>query len=237
MVAGLSILAVFAAGMLSFASPCVAALVPAYVSYMSGVSVAELGESRNFSKIVINALLFCLGFAVIFIALGASASAIGGLLSVNKLLLARVGGAIIVLFGLHVLGVLRIPFLAKEARPIWGKLGGGSYLQSPFVGMSFAVGWTPCLGPILVGVLGVASQTRTASQGALLLTVYSAGLAVPFLLVAAALSKGLDMSFMRTHARKIEIASGLLLIVFGVVIFTGQLAAFTGRLSYITPGL
>lgn len=229
----LSVLGVFIAGVLSFASPCVAALVPAYVSYISGVSVAELGQSRNFAKIMTNALLFSFGFGVVFVALGATASAVGGLLAENKLLLARVGGAVIVLFGLHVLGVVRIPLLAREARPTWGKLGGGSYVQSPLAGMSFAVGWTPCLGPILSGVLLLASQTPTAGQGALLLAVYSAGLAIPFLAVAAALSKGLDLSFVRRHARGIEIASGLLLIVFGTLIFTGQLTALTGRLTMV----
>ncbi len=237
MAGGLSIVAVFFAGVLSFASPCVAALVPAYVSYLSGVSVTELGESRNFAKVVANALLFCLGFAAVFVALGASASALGGFLSANKIWLARIGGIVVVLLGLHVLGVLRIPFLAKEARPMWGRLGGGSYLQSPFVGMSFAVGWTPCLGPVLSGVLLLASQAKTMGQGALLLGVYSLGLAVPFVLVAMALAKGLDMSFMRKHARAIEVTSGVLLIVFGVLIFTGRLAVLTGQLSRFVPGL
>lgn len=234
---GFSLFAVFAAGVLSFASPCVAALVPAYISYLSGVSVAELGDSRNLGKVILNALLFCLGFAVVFVALGASASALGGFLSANRVWLARIGGSIVVLLGLHVLGVFRIPFLAKEARPAWGKLGGGSYLQSPFVGMSFAVGWTPCLGPILSAVLVVASQTATAAQGAVLLAVYSAGLAVPFLILAIGLAKGLDVSFMRKHARGIEIASGVLLVIFGVLIFTGRLAALTGQLSSIVPRL
>lgn len=226
----LSFAAVFVAGVLSFSSPCVVALVPAYVSYVSGVAVSDLGESSNFGKIMLNALLFCVGFTVIFVTLGASASIVGGFMQANRLLLARVGGAVIVLFGLHVLGLLRIPFLNREVRPMFGKIGGGSYLQSPFVGMSFAIGWTPCLGTILGSILVLASQTATLGQGALLLGVYSLGLTLPFLAVAAALSKGLDLSFIKTNARKIEVASGLLLVAFGLLIFTGQLTLLTQRL-------
>lgn len=228
---GLSIVAVFTAGVLSFASPCVAALVPAYISYVSGVSLAELGRSGNFTRVMTNALLFCLGFAVVFITLGASASALGRVFMANRTLLARIGGIIIILFGLHVLGVLKIPFLNREARPLLGKIGGGGYLKSPLVGMSFAIGWTPCLGTILASVLLLAGQAGTAARGATLLGVYSVGLAIPFLAVAAALSRGLDLSFMRKHARTIEIASGVLLIVFGALIFSGLLRAVTGSLS------
>ncbi len=231
----LSLVAVFAAGVLSFASPCVAALVPAYVSYVSGVSVAELAKGANFRRIMLNALLFCLGFTAVFIALGASASLAGGFLISNRILLARAGGTVVVLFGLHVLGLIRIPFLQREARPAWGKLGGGSYLQSPLVGMSFAIGWTPCLGTILASILVLASQATTVGRGALLLAVYSLGLTIPFLVTAAALARGLDTSFMKRHTRAIEIASGLLLVVFGVLIFTSRLTVLTGRLSGLVP--
>ncbi|RJQ54930.1 MAG: cytochrome c biogenesis protein CcdA [Actinobacteria bacterium] len=223
----LSFVAVFVAGLLSFASPCVAALVPAYISYVSGVSVSELEKSGNVGRVMANALLFCLGFTVVFVTLGASASVAGGFLQANRLLLARIGGIIIILFGLHVLGLVRIPLLNREARPMFGKIGGGSLLQSPFVGMSFAIGWTPCLGTILGSILVLASQTATVGQGATLLGIYSLGLTLPFLAVAAALSRGLDLSFIRKNARKIEVASGVLLILFGLLILTGRLAILT----------
>ncbi len=226
-----STFAVFAAGLLTFLSPCVLPLIPAYLSFVSGVSMAEIRQKDSQTptqlRVFLNALLFVAGFSVVFVGLGASATFLGNFLLGQLGLLKKVGGILVIVFGLHTLGVFRIPFLHREkryqhgTRPL-GLLGGF------LVGMAFAFGWTPCIGPILATVLVYASTKETVAHGTWLLAVYSAGLGIPFLLAALGMERFLSVStFLKRHFRTIEILSGLLLIAVGLLILTDELTRIT----------
>jgi cytochrome c-type biogenesis protein len=220
-----SFAAALIAGLLSFVSPCVLPLVPAYISFMTGVSVdrlrtevdSELGMTAS-----MHSLFFVLGFSTVFIALGASASLIGQVLLANMELLSKVGGALIVIFGLHYIGLFKISFLNMEARfNLQDKPPGlwGAYL----IGLAFAFGWTPCVGPILATILALAGGQDSIWQGVLLLSVYSLGLGIPFILAGLAINSFLGFfTKIRVHLHKIEIISGVLLVVVGVMIFMGD---------------
>lgn len=220
----------FVAGLLSFLSPCVLPLVPGYLSFVSGLPAEELRQGATRAarrKVLVNALAFIGGFTAVFVALGASATAVGQVLSDHMPLLLRIGGIVVVLFGLHTMGVLKIRWLYQEKRmqlaskPI-GLLGSG------LVGVAFAFGWTPCIGPILGAILALASTEDTVWHGVLLLLIYSLGLGIPFLLMALAFNQVLSLTGrLRRHMRKVELASGALLVVVGLLIFTGKLAALT----------
>ena len=212
-------------GILSFVSPCVLPLVPAYLCFLGGISLEQLsgtepkkdGAAR---RVVISALLFIAGFSVVFISLGASASAISRALLEHKLLLGQIAGAFIVLFGLHIIGLLRLPFLNMELRlhlrnrPV-------SLLGAFVLGLAFAFGWPPCIGPILATVLSVAAQRDSLWFGMTLLTAYAAGLGIPFLLAAFLASPFLHwLPRIRKHFRIIELITG------GLLIFTGLLFLF-----------
>jgi cytochrome c-type biogenesis protein len=213
----------FLAGLASFLSPCVLALVPAYVGYLSGRSVSPEGVvTGNRWTTFSHGLAFVLGFSIVFIALGAAASALGVFLYDARQWLARIGGVVVILFGLHTLGIIRIPFLdmdtRRQVRPD-PRLG---YLSSALMGVFFSAGWSPCVGPVLGAVLTLALNSAQVTQGAVLLTAYSAGLAIPFLL--AALGIGRITSLMRTHARLlrgISLATGVLMITLGIMLLTG----------------
>lgn len=227
----ISALAAFTAGVLSFASPCILPLIPAYLSFLSGVSVLEMrretgGEGQP-GQVFLNALFFVLGFSCVFVLLGASATAVGKALISQMSLLKKAAGVLIVFFGLHMLGLLRLSFLDRERRyhqkekPIglFGSFG---------VGVAFALGWTPCIGPILAAVLFYAGTRETVGQGIWLLTVYSAGLGIPFLLAAVGVDRFVRFSrTFKRHFRTVEIASGLLLLVLGVLIFTDDMTRIT----------
>ena len=290
-----SILAAFVAGLISFLSPCVLPLVPGYVSMLSGIGVEQLrrGEKSR-GSLLVSSFAFVMGFSVVFIAFGASASAVGQFLLQNKNLLAPFAGAIIVLFGLHLIGLLgRIPvraglivgaLLALAGLAIWMRMGddaprffgpaqlisvsliflagpmltrwlnrdmhfrnlGGQTKQDtdagPFAGVlsgfllgfAFAFGWTPCIGPILAGVLAMAATSETISRGVFMLAVYSAGLAIPFLLTAVGINQFLGFyQRFRRHLHAVEIGSGVLLLAVGCLIFVDRLTLLSGKLSFL----
>jgi cytochrome c-type biogenesis protein len=217
------------AGVASFLSPCVLALVPAYVSYLSGCSVGPRGEAvENRWVTFSHGMAFVLGFSSVFIALGAAASTIGALMYDIRIWLARIGGVAVIIFGLHTLGVINIPFLdydlRKHSRPD-PSLG---YFSSFLMGIFFSAGWSPCVGPVLGAVLTVAMNSAMLGKGISLLGAYSFGMAIPFLL--AALGIGRMAELLRRHSRvihAISLGAGVVLIVIGVMLLTGTL----GRLS------
>lgn len=209
-------------GILSFLSPCVLPLVPAYLCFLSGKSLEELSgvkplEDGAARRVVIAALLFIVGFSSVFVVLGASASAISGLLLEYKLILGKIAGVIIIAFGFHFMGFLRLPIINRDLR-LHLRNSSASMLSAFILGLAFAFGWTPCIGPILATVLSVAARGESLWYGATLLTVYAAGLGIPFLLAAF-----LAVPFMRwlrrirNHFRKIELATGSLLILTGLL--------------------
>ncbi|WP_312222519.1 cytochrome c biogenesis CcdA family protein [Rhizobium rhizoryzae] len=226
-IAEISLFSALLAGALSFLSPCVLPLVPPYLCYMAGISVEQFRngtqtqavEARR--SVLITALFFTLGFGSVFVALGAGASSIGMVLRQHLDLLSKIGGLIIIVMGLNFLGVFRIGLLAREARFQSG--GKPATLSGAYVmGLAFAFGWTPCIGPVLGAILGVAASRETVSDGALLLAVYSLGLAVPFWIAAA--FSGAFMRFLarfRRHLGMVEKVMGALLVVTGVAFMVG----------------
>ncbi len=290
-----SILAAFVAGLISFLSPCVLPLVPGYISMLSGIGVEQLrrGEKPR-GSLIASSFAFVMGFSVVFVAFGASASAVGQFLLQNKSLLAPFAGAIIILFGLHLIGVLgKIPvragmvvgaLLALAGLLIWMRMGdnaprffgpaqlisvsliflagpmltrwlnrdmhfrnlGGQTKQDtdagPFAGVlsgfllgfAFAFGWTPCIGPILAGVLAMAATSETISRGVFMLAIYSAGLAIPFLLTALGINQFLGFyQRFRRHLHAVEVGSGVLLLAVGCLIFVNRLTLLSGKLSFL----
>lgn len=237
--------AAFAAGLLSVLSPCVLPLLPAYLSLISGLSIEEMQDAdqqEGMRRRVLQACVgFCLGFSTIFIVLGASASMLGGMLrSWNheifgfQIGVGQVAGLVIILMGLHIAGLLPIRMLYRERR--WHlELKGSSVVGSYLVGAAFAFGWSPCVGPILGGILTIAGSRETIGQGIGLLAVYSAGLAVPFLL--AGYSIGFFFrAFQRVkhHFRTLELASGTLLVGVGVLVLTDRLTSLNNYFAFMT---
>lgn len=208
----------FVAGSISITSPCCLPLLPGYVSYFSGVSSEEGAGTR---RVMGTALLFVAGFALVFTLLGASASALGGFLLTRIALFVRISGVFVIVMGLAMLGVLRIPFLMREARFDLSKIKRGPAGAVP-LGMAFAFGWTPCVGPVLGGILTSAAATRTVWKGSVLLLIYSLGMGIPFLLLAFGSARaGRSMQFLRRHGRAIERTGGVLLVTMGVLLITG----------------
>jgi cytochrome c-type biogenesis protein len=234
-----TLIAAFAAGFLSFISPCVLPLIPGYVSFVSGVSLEEMrggatAPSASRRQVLITSLFFVLGFSLVFIALGATASAVGKFLLVRLPILAKIAGALLIILGLHMMGVFRIPFLETEKRVQSDRKPAGP-LGAIVVGIAFAFGWTPCIGPILSGILTLAASKETVWDGVQLLTVYSAGLGIPFLLTSVAINQFFAASKrIRKHYHAIEVVSGALLIAIGLLIFTGRLSIIV---QYLTPYL
>ncbi len=219
-------LAAFAGGALSFLSPCVLPLVPPYLAYLAATGVNEIqGETAtlapNRPRVLLCALGFVLGLGTVFVGLGATASAFGSWLAAHRYLLGQISGAVIILFGLHFLGVFRIGFLHRDVRFATNRATGGP-IGAYVMGLAFAFGWTPCIGPILASILFVAAQQDAVDQAVLLLTFYAAGLGVPFVVAAAFV--GPFQRFLirvRPHLRLIEAAMGLFLIGVGVAFLTG----------------
>ena len=237
----LSLWLAFLAGLASFLSPCVFSLVPAYISYLSGRSIAELklSESKKFKwGTFTHGIAFVLGFSLVFISLGATASAIGGLLYNLRWLLAKVGGLIVIVFGLHMTGVLRIPFLDYDLR-IQNKVQQNrSYLTSMFMGVIFSAGWSPCVGPVLGAILTLAVGGGSIFEGMKLLAAYSAGLAIPFLL--AALGIGWVVKVIQKYGkamRYVEIVMGVILIIIGTMLFFGTLETLNRFGLFVDFGL
>jgi cytochrome c-type biogenesis protein len=226
-----SLFAAFTAGLLSFVSPCILPLIPAYLSFISGVSLSDMrkedADEKSSAKVLSNALFFVIGFSFVFVALGASATFIGKFFIAELGILRRVAGVLVILLGLLVLGVFRIGFLDQEKRYHQKRKSFGLF-GSFLVGMAFAFGWTPCIGPILAAILFVASTKETVAQGIGLLAVYSAGLGIPFLLAAVAVDRFLRVStWIKMHFQAIKVTSGLLLIAVGILMLTDDLTRIT----------
>jgi cytochrome c-type biogenesis protein len=281
---GVSVLAAFVAGLVSFLSPCVLPLVPGYISMLSGIGVEQLKEGQTpRAGLLTSALAFVLGFSIVFITFGASASAVGSFLVRNRSLLAPLAGALIVLFGLHLVGWLAkisvraglviglillavgaavnlrpgiagatlkavhfysvaIIFLLGPVMTRWlnrdihfRNVGGQPGIMGGFLmGFAFAFGWTPCIGPILAGVLAIAATRETIGQGIFLLACYSAGLAIPFLVTALAIGGFLKFyQRFRRHLHAVEVFSGVLLIAVGGLVFVNRLTWLSGKLAFL----
>jgi|TARA_B100000809_G_scaffold118837_1_gene117160 cytochrome c-type biogenesis protein len=231
----IGLVAAFMAGIFSFLSPCVLPLVPSYLALVTGMSLEDLQEGVNRKATFIHSLLFVLGFSAIFIILGASASFLGQFFKQYELWIARIGGVIIIILGLHLSGVFKLAPLMREKRIHVSDTPAG-YLGTIGVGMAFAAGWTPCLGPVLGAILTYGMSTDTMWAGVGLLTAYSAGLAIPFLVASLALDAFLQgFKRFRRWIPVVEKASGLMLIGLGVLLLTGQLTALTAMLARFTP--
>lgn len=232
-VPSLGLAVAFLGGLLSFLSPCVLPLVPSYLGFVTGFTFDEMAGRRRIA--MLHASLFVLGFSLVFLLLGASATALGRTLKYYEIWLQRAGGILIIGFGLYCLGVLRIGFLDRDARVHLDRKPLG-YLGSVLVGMAFAAGWTPCIGPILGGILGLAATQESLPRGMTLLGVYSFGLAVPFLIAAYAAESFLDwFQRFRRHIRWVQRASGVLLIAVGFLLLTGQFTRMASWLQALTP--
>jgi len=225
----------FTAGVFSFLSPCVLPLVPSYLTFVTGMSLEDLQEGVNRKATFMHSLLFVAGFSIIFILLGASASFLGQFLRAYELWIARIGGVIIILLGLHLAGVFRLTPLMREKRVHLNDKPAG-YLGTLGVGMAFGAGWTPCIGPILGAILTYGMTQETMWAGVGLLSVYSLGLAVPFLIASLALDRFLQtFKRFRRWIPIVEKASGGLLIVLGFLLLTGQFTVLAAWLNRYTP--
>lgn len=230
------------AGLLSFLSPCVLPLVPPYLAYLGGMTFEQVSGKEEmdrelYRRVVLSSLIFVLGFTTVFVTLGAAASSIGQFVRENQDILSKVGGVIIIIFGLHFIGLFKISLLYREARfHIDQKPAGmlGAYIM----GLAFAFGWTPCIGPVLGAILGIASAQETLSQGVLLLFLYSLGLGIPFIMAAVAIRP--FMAFMqrfRRHMRTVEIVMGVFLIITGILFITGTIQDISYWMLQAFPSL
>lgn len=226
------------AGIVSFLSPCVLPIVPPYLAYMSGVSLGEMqGQAAARRKATITALFFILGLSTVFLFLGFTASAFGAFFLQNQVLFARIAGAVVIVFGLHFLGVFRIPLLDQEAR-VEAHSGDGSAFGAYVLGLAFAFGWTPCIGPQLGAILSLAASEASVARGTLLLGVYAAGLGIPFLLAAMFINRSMTvMNKLKRHMGMIEKVMGGLLIIVGVAMLTGLFSTFSWWLLEQFPAL
>lgn len=242
-----SLIAAFVAGILSFISPCVLPLVPGYLSFISGVSLDSMrtapagagsavaaAPSTTSGQVFISSLAFVFGFSVIFISLGAAASSLGAALLEWRNVMGKIAGALLIIFGLHTMGLLKISWLYKEKRIQTQSKPAG--LAGAFVvGLAFAFGWTPCIGPILGTILALAADEGNLQRGVLLLAVYSLGLGVPFLLTSLMVNQFFKaFSKIRRHYKLIEITAGVLMVTVGILIFTNRFTIIT---QYLTPYL
>lgn len=227
------------AGLLSFLSPCILPLVPSYLCFLAGASLDELTsqapDAMLLRRTIFRAAAFVLGFGTVFVMFGTSASLIGKLLAEHLTLLSRIAGGIIVIFGLHFLGILRIPFLHRQARfqfasrPL-------SLVGAFVIGLAFAFGWTPCVGPVLASILFVAGAEETATQGATLLAAYALGIGVPFLLAAVFIRPFINfLTRFRTHVGIMEKVMGLMLVATGILILMGSMSTIAGWLLEAFP--
>ena len=231
------------AGLISFLSPCVLPLVPAYLSYMAGTTLdrmlddAGAAQAATTRRVFVSALAFVIGFSTVFIAMGASASALNRLILENIDIIGKIAGAVIVLFGLHYMGLLKIPLLYREAR-FHTKENSGGLVGAYLLGLAFAFGWTPCVGPILATILTVAASRDELGYGISLLATYALGLGIPFLLAALAVKPFMRfMQRFRRHLRKVEFGAGALLVLTGILIFTNSLGQFSYFLLDLFPWL
>jgi len=238
MTGSVGVLVAFSAGLFSFLSPCVLPLFPSYISFITGMSVSDLttdlsGAARR--RVILHALAFVLGFSLVFVALGASFSAAGQFLLDYRVLIRRVGGALIVLFGLYIAGVFKLAAMGRTMQFQLREKPAG-YLGSLVVGITFAIGWTPCVGPILGAILSLAGTAETVQRGIWLLIAYSAGLGAPFLVSAIAL--GSFLKFFKRYRPLIPVmerSAGVLLVIVGVLVFTNYYVVLNSWAISLTP--
>ena len=220
-----AMLVALVAGVLSFLSPCVLPIVPPYLAYMGGISMQDMtGTGRARRRVILPALFFVLGLSTVFLILGFTASAMGTFILQNQDVLAKVSGVVVIVFGLHFLGLFRIPILDRDLRVDAGERG-GSALGAYVLGLAFAFGWTPCIGPQLAAILTLAAQEGSMERGTILLAVYALGLGMPFLIAAIFIERSMGwMARLKRHMKLIERLMGALLLVVGLALLTG---AFT----------
>ncbi|HMA01470.1 MAG: cytochrome c biogenesis CcdA family protein [Gemmatimonas sp.] len=231
--ASFGLLVAFSAGLLSFLSPCVLPLVPSYVTFITEMSLEEVRSARRTA--LVHALLFVIGFSLIFIALGATASVLGRVLFVARAWIARIGGALIIVFGLYLLGAFNVRLLSQDKRVHLADKPLG-YLGTVLVGLAFGAGWTPCIGPILGSILIYSSSTADLHRGLLLLTAYSAGLAIPFIIAALAIDRFLAAFARYRGAMKwVNRVGGVVLIAAGLLLVTSYFTVLAGWLQSLTP--
>lgn len=229
---GASVLIAFSAGVISFLSPCILPLFPSYITYITGRSFEEIrssGKSSGITRLTaVNSLFFILGFSIIFISLGITLSYFGSFFGIKRIWLERAGGILIILFGLNIMGLLKIKFLNHEM-PIGQKRKNPGYIRSLLVGMAFAFGWTPCAGPILASILVYASTLESLPKAVALLLAYSMGLGLPFFIAGLAINKFLFLfAKFRNFVKLMPLISGVLLILAGAVLFLGQFSRIAG---------
>jgi cytochrome c-type biogenesis protein len=228
-------IAAFVAGLVSFLSPCVLPLVPGYVSLISGASVEELqsADRRLTRTVMLHSIMFILGFTLVFVSLGAVATGVGQLAHQYKKYLTWIAGVIIIIFGVHLTGLIKIKALYADKR-MHSMQGGKSPIGAFLVGFAFAFGWTPCIGPVLAGILGLAANSDSVTRGILLLWVYSLGLAVPFLLTSLGVDRFLSFyGRFRRHLGVVEVLSGVLLIAIGGLILAGHFTWLASKLGFL----
>jgi cytochrome c-type biogenesis protein len=233
----ITIFTAFAAGLISFLSPCVLPLVPGYISIISGFTLdqlkAESGKASLQRSVLLNSVMFIAGFSITFITLGASATWIGQILLSKAAVLYRIAGVVIIVFGLHLLGIFKINFLYRDKR--FHQVAKPRGIAGALVlGLAFAFGWTPCIGPILAGVLAIASTKETVNDGVFLLAAYSLGLGIPFLMTSMALNRFLRFySRFKKHFRFVEVASGVLVTAVGLLVLTNNLSRLAFWFSFL----
>jgi cytochrome c-type biogenesis protein len=216
------------AGVLSFLSPCVLPIVPPYLAYMGGISMGEMqGNTPARRRVILPALFFVMGLSTVFLLLGFTASAFGALFLQNQVLFSQISGAVVLIFGLHFLGLFRIPMLDREARLDAGDRGGSAF-GAYVLGLAFAFGWTPCIGPQLGTILSLAAQEGSVQRGTVLLGIYALGLGLPFLLAALFVERSMGlMRRLKPHMKLIERVMGGLLVVVGLALLTGAFTDFS----------
>ena len=230
-----SIFIALSAGFISFLSPCILPLIPSYMAFITGISLEELSHEKNLKRVrkivIINSLLFILGFSIIFIALGASATFMGKFLSRNIRWFEIVGGCVVILLGLHFIGIFRLKFLNREKK-IHLKDKPLGFIGTVLVGMAFGAGWTPCVGPILGAILTMAATTQNIFKGIVLLAFYSVGLGLPFLISGLIIHKFFEyFKAVRKYFKVITAVGGILLIILGVLLITGYFSSISSYLS------
>lgn len=226
------------AGVISFLSPCVLPIVPPYLAYMSGVSLNDMSsEAASRRRATIAALFFVMGLSTVFLILGFTASAFGAFFLQNQILFSQISGIVVIIFGIHFLGIYRISFLDREARMDAGDKGGSSF-GAYVLGLAFAFGWTPCIGPQLGAILSLAASEASVARGTLLLGIYALGLGIPFLLAAMFMARAVGvMNHLKRHMKAIERVMGVLLLIVGIAMLTGAFSTFSFWLLEIFPAL